>query len=101
MPFNRGSQVLERVLGPDCEAVIGHDYFSSYRAYMKNASVTVQFCLAHVIRELRFLAESKRGVVSNYGKRVLDGLRRIFKIVHQRQKIASDDGSNENATIFW
>ena len=73
---SRGAQVLERVLGPDCEAVIGHDYFSSYRAYMKNASVTVQFCLAHVIREVKFLAESKRGVVSNYGKRLLDGLRR-------------------------
>ncbi len=87
---SRGSQVLDRVLGPDCEAVLGHDYFSSYRAYMKNASVTVQFCLAHVIREARFLAESNRGAVSNYGTRVLNGLRRMFKMIHQRQKIPPD-----------
>ena len=55
---SRSSQVLEDLLTLECEAVLGHDCFSAYRAYMKKAPVTVQFCLAHLIRELRFIRES-------------------------------------------
>ena len=40
---------------------------------MKRAPVTVQFCLAHLIREARFLAQSSDAVIANYGQRVLEG----------------------------
>jgi len=87
---SRGAQVLEEILGVECEAVLGHDYFSSYRAYMNKAPVLVQFCLAHLIREARFIAQSQNQVIANYGQRVLDGLKSIFKIIHQREKIPPD-----------
>ncbi len=61
---SRGSQVLEKILGDACRAVVGHDCFSAYRAYMKKAPVTVQFCLAHLIREVRFLTQSTRPTMS-------------------------------------
>ena len=87
---SRGAQVLEERLGAECEAILGHDYYSSYRAYMKKAPVTVQFCLAHLIREARFIAQSQNKVIANYGQRVLDGLKSIFKIIHQREKSPPD-----------
>jgi hypothetical protein len=87
---SRSAQVLEDTLSTECEAVLGSDYYSSYRAYMKQAPVTVQFCLAHLIREARFISESHNKVIANYGQRVLDGLKLIFKIIHQREKIPPD-----------
>ena len=87
---SRSAQVLEDVLGTECEAVLGSDYYSSYRAYMKQAPVTVQFCLAHLIREARFISQSSSKPIANYGQRVLDGLKSVFKIIHQREKIPPD-----------
>jgi transposase len=87
---SRSAQVLEDLLGTECEAILGSDYYSSYRAYMKKAPVTVQFCLAHLIRDARFIAQSQNKVIANYGQRVLDGLKAIFKIIHQREKIPPD-----------
>ena len=48
----RGSRVLIDVLGEDFAGVIGCDYFSAYRKYMKDCHVLVQFCIAHLIRDL-------------------------------------------------
>ena len=87
---SRGAQVLEDLLGTECEATLGSDYYSSYRAFMKKAPVTVQFCLAHLIREARFIAQSSTKTIANYGQRVLDGLKALFKLIHQREKIPPD-----------
>lgn len=87
---SRSSQVLDDVLGSECAAVLGHDYFSSYRAYMKRAPVTVQFCLAHLIRELRFLSESISKVIANYGQRLLDELKALFRLIHRRDSLCPE-----------
>jgi transposase len=84
---SRGSQVLEEILGAECEAVLGHDYFSAYRAFMKKAPVTVQFCLAHLIREVRFLTESTNRAIAQYGQRLLDQLKALFQLIHRRDQL--------------
>ena len=45
-PTRRGD-VLIAVLGREFAGVLGCDYFSAYRRYMRECGVTVQFCLAH------------------------------------------------------
>ncbi len=40
---SRSSQVLEDILSCECEAVLGHDYFSAYRAFMKKAPSPYSF----------------------------------------------------------
>ena len=52
---SRGSKVLIEVLGRQFNGVLGCDYFSAYRKYMRDFDVLVQFCLAHLIRDLKFL----------------------------------------------
>jgi len=52
---SRGSDVLVSVLGEEFDGILGCDYFSAYRKYMKDFGVLVQFCLAHFIRDVKFL----------------------------------------------
>lgn len=84
---SRSSQVLEDLLGDECTAVLGHDYFSAYRAYMKRAPVQVQFCLAHLIRELKFLTQSLDRHIAGYGQRLLDELKTLFQLIHRRDRL--------------
>lgn len=53
---SRGSEVLLQTLGLEFNGVLGCDYYSAYHKYMRlNENVLVQFCLAHLIRDVRFL----------------------------------------------
>jgi len=81
---SRGSDVLEEVLGKEFNGLLGCDYFSAYRKYMKNFGVVVQFCLAHLIRDVKFLVEHPNGANRRYGQMLLAHLRRLFGIIHRR-----------------
>ena len=82
---SRGSDVLLNVLGREFGGVLGCDYFSAYRKYLRlNENVLVQFCLAHLIRDVRFLVEHPNAKNRAYGKRVLAALRNLFGLIHHR-----------------
>ena len=49
----RSGNVLLEVLGEEFNGVLGCDYFSAYRRYMRECNVTIQFCLAHLIRDVK------------------------------------------------
>jgi len=82
---SRGSEVLVAALGRESAGVLGCDYFSAYRKYMGDFGVLVQFCLAHLIRDVKFLMTLPDAVTAAYGRRVLDELRRLFHVIHRRQ----------------
>jgi transposase len=82
---SRGSDVLLDVLGTEFRGVLGCDYFSAYRKYLRlNQNVLLQFCLAHLIRDVRFLVEHPNSKNRAYGKRVLTALRDLFGLIHRR-----------------
>lgn len=83
---SRGSKVLLEVLGEEFNGVLGCDYFSAYRKYMKDCDVTVQFCLAHLIRDIRYLTTLPDPDTKAYGERVLEGVRQLFKVIHEREE---------------
>jgi len=89
---SRGSDVLFEVLGREFDGALGCDYFSAYRKYMKDAHVLVQFCLAHLIRDLRYLTTLRSPATVAYGERLLRGLRRLFQVFH--------DCAQEPAEVF-
>jgi transposase len=84
---SRGSQVLVKVLGKEFNGVLGCDYFSAYRKYMGDFNVLVQFCLAHLIRDVRFLAEHPNSKNRAFGRRVLEAVRELFHVIHRREKM--------------
>jgi transposase len=86
---SRGSDVLIDVLGREFDGVLGCDYFSAYHKYMKDFGVAVQFCLAHLIRDVKFLLTLPDKVTRNYGRRLLDALRKLFRVIHQREEMTA------------
>jgi len=87
---SRGSDVLIEVLGKEFNGVLSCDYFSAYRKYMEDFGIDVQFCLAHLIREVKFLLTLPDRATRNYGQRLLDALRKLFRVIHRRDRMTSE-----------
>jgi hypothetical protein len=87
---SRGSQVLIEVLGEEFEGTLGCDYFSAYRKFMKDFQVAVQFCIAHLIRDVKFLTTLPDLPTRLYGKRLLDALKALFHVIHQHDALTAD-----------
>ena len=83
----RGSQVLFDLLGEEFSGVIGSDLFSAYRKFMKESHAVVQFCMAHLIRDVRFLTTLSDAATRRYGERLLEGLRALFRVIHRRDEL--------------
>jgi transposase len=84
---SRGSKVLVEVLREEFNGVLGCDYFSAYRKYMRDCDVLVQFCMAHLIRDVKFLLTLPTPEVQAYGQRVRNALRDLFGVIHRREKL--------------
>jgi transposase len=84
---SRGSKVLTEVLGKEFDGVLGCDYFSAYRKYMKDFGIMIQFCIAHLIRDIRFLTGFPDAETRTYGKKLLEGVKELFKIIHEREEM--------------
>ena len=82
---SRGSGVLIEMLGKEFKGVLGCDYFSAYRKYMGDFGILVQFCLAHLIRDVKFLRTVPSRTTRQYGQRLLEALRAMFHVIHQRE----------------
>ncbi len=80
----RSADVLIDILGAEFDGVLGCDYFSAYRRYHREFGVELQFCLAHLIREVKFLTTLPDARDRNYGERLIGGLRRLFAVIHGR-----------------
>jgi transposase len=80
----RSTDVLIEVLGTEFAGVLGCDYFSSYRSYMDQFDVAIQFCLAHLIRDVKFLTTLPDARDRAYGERLRERLRDLFTVIHRR-----------------
>ena len=88
---SRGSQVLIEVLGKEFDGTLGCDYFSAYRKFMKDFHVAVQFCIAHLIRDIKFLTTLPDAPTRAYGEKLLDAVKGLFKVIHQHDTLAPGD----------
>jgi len=70
---------LRAVLGETFGGVIGCDYFAAYHKYMADSGAAVQFCMAHLIRDIRFLPEQANASVTRWGKRLLGWMRKLLQ----------------------
>jgi transposase len=84
---HRSADVLMEVLGQEFEGVLGCDHFSAYRRYMREWGVLVQFCLAHLIRDVKFLTTLPNQQERAYGERLRESLRTLFGVIHRREEL--------------
>ena len=84
---SRGSKVLFDLLSEEYEGIIGCDFWGAYRKFARLSDAVVQFCMAHLIREIRFLAEHTNKKLSRWGEKLLDWLRKLFKTLHRSDEL--------------
>jgi hypothetical protein len=97
---SRGSDVLVAVLGKEFNGLLGCDYFSAYRKYLKDFNVAVQFCLAHLIRDVKFLVKHPDAANRRYGEMLLEHLRQLFGTIHARELYASQASFQRRLTAI-
>jgi transposase len=83
----RSGDVLVEVLGQEFDGVLGCDYYSAYRRYMRESNVVIQFCLAHLIRDVKYLTTLPDARDRAYGERLREALRSLFGIIHRRDEL--------------
>jgi transposase len=83
----RSGDVLIEVLGKEFDGVLGCDFFSAYRRYMREFDVRLQFCLAHLIREVKFLTTLPDWRDRFFGLSLAGALRQLFGVIHRREEL--------------
>jgi len=81
---SRGCKVLKEILGEAFSGAIISDFYSAYTCY---ASLKQQFCLAHLIRDIKFLTTLPDPVTREFGENVLRCFKLLFEYWHQRDKV--------------
>jgi transposase len=84
---SRGCKVLVEMLGKNFAGIIGADYWGAYRKYARLFDSRMQYCMAHLIREIRFLAEQSVNKLSRWGKKLLEWLKKLFDTLHRREEL--------------
>lgn len=96
---SRSSQVLVEVLGKEFNGILGCDYFSAYRKYMSDFNIIVQFCIAHLIRDIKYLTSLPDEESKAYGNNLLSGIKDLFKIIHEKNNLSGTDFINQLTQI--
>jgi hypothetical protein len=74
---SRGSKVVEEILGSDYKGAMTTDFFSAYSKYNNSNH---QFCLAHLIRDIKFLTTLPESEHKLFGDNLLGFFKRIFHV---------------------
>ena len=93
---SRGSQVLRKVLGETFKGTLISDFFS---AYVKYASALQQFCLAHLIRDIKFLTTLPDQANQQFGIRLLRQFKRLFYFWHLRRTMPEEQYARAMSVI--
>ena len=87
---SRAAKVLEETLGKHYAGLIGCDYFSAYRKYLAESGCLMQFCHAHLIRDVKFLTTLTDKVTQRWGHKLLKAIARLFHTLHRRAQMTPE-----------
>jgi len=81
---SRGCKVLKEILGETFTGAMVTDFYSAYVCY---ASLKLQFCLAHLIRDIKFLTIWPDPVIQEFGSKLLRYFELLFRHWHARGEV--------------
>jgi transposase len=81
---SRSSEVLREFLGETFCGVLGCDYFSAYRKFLDETDAVMQFCWAHLVRDVKFLTTLSDPVTARFGAKLLAAIKVLFRVWHRR-----------------
>jgi transposase len=87
---SRSSDVLKEFLGEAFQGVVGCDYLSAYRKFLHDVGASMQFCWAHLIRDVKYLTTQTDAVTRRFGEKLLATIKRLFRTWHRRDQIPDE-----------
>jgi transposase len=87
---SRSSEVLKEFLGETFAGVVGCDYHSAYRKFLHDIGASMQFCWAHLIRDVKYLVTLPDKVTRRFGERLLAAIKALFRVWHRRDRTSAD-----------
>ena len=87
---SRSTAVLYEFLGETFSGIIGCDYYSVYRKFLDETDAVMQFCWAHLVRDVKFLTTLTDPVTRRYGEKLLTTIKGLFRVWHRRGTMSAE-----------
>lgn len=79
----RSADILDRVLGSEFSGTLLSDYYAAYRSYLAtHPRAEAQFCLAHLVRDVKFLETLPAAEDRQFAAELLTELKGLFRLWH-------------------
>jgi|ETNmetMinimDraft_15_1059895.scaffolds.fasta_scaffold21825_1 regulator of replication initiation timing len=83
---SRASQVLTDILGSDFGGIVVCDYYSANKKFINDNDIKVQYCWAHLVRDIKFLMTLSYKTVQRWAEALLTILRKLFELWKTRRQ---------------
>lgn len=83
---SRGSKVLFENLGADFKAILLADFFSANRMFVRLTGSKVQWCWAHLVRDIKFIAQLGMRNIQQWADRLLGIIKKMLKTWRKDKK---------------
>ncbi len=83
---SRGSKVLFKNLGKNFNAILLADFFSANRMFVRLTGSKVQWCWAHLVRDIKFIAQLGARNVQQWADRLLGIVKKMLKTWRKGKK---------------
>jgi len=83
---SRGSKVLFENLGKNFNAILLADFFSANRMFVRLTGSKVQWCWAHLVRDIKFIAQLGGRNVQQWADRLLGTIKKMLKTWRKGKK---------------
>jgi len=83
---SRASQVLIDILGSDFGGIVVCDYYSANKKFINDNDIPVQYCWAHLVRDIKFLTTLSYKTVQRWAEALLTILRKLFELWKTRRQ---------------
>lgn len=83
---SRASQVLLDILGEDFCGVVVCDYYSANKKFINDCRILVQYCWAHLVRDIKFLTTLSYKAAQRWAEALLTILRKLFELWKTRRQ---------------
>jgi transposase len=95
---SKSAEILKQFLGETFAGVVGCDYAGEYRRFLAETDAVLQFCWAHLIRDVKFLTTLPDAVTCRFGEKLLKKIKVLFRLWHRRETTPQERWRREAAS---
>ena len=77
--------------------MVGCDYAGEYRRFTAETDAVLQFCWAHLIRDVKYLTTLPDAATRRFGEKLLEKIKVLFRVWHRRKTTPQERWQREAA----